>query len=104
MGAAFPEVTIVVDHAKEGTEFSDGGRLRELEDAFDFLWRRPDTIGGDDVAEPLNFLDTPLTLGRVDGVAIGFKAAEGFLEVLEVLFPRVGEGANIVDVGFDAFA
>ena len=66
MGASRPHVTIVGDHAEEGTKLLDISRRFHAKNCVDLLAPRFDAIRSQPVTEKISLLDTPLAFKRVD--------------------------------------
>mmetsp|Transcript_846 Transcript_846/g.1633 ORF Transcript_846/g.1633 Transcript_846/m.1633 type:complete len:214 (+) Transcript_846:271-912(+) len=101
MGSLLPKVAVEVNHSDKGTKLSQGLRRSNVEDAFDLLRPRLQSINSYKMSHPLHFLDTPMALGWVDSVSIRFQLAQNDSELLDVFVPRLRENSNIINESFD---
>ena len=66
------QVTVVSDHAQEGTYLCRSRWTLEVQDGFYFLVPRFQARRSQPIPQPISFLDTPLAFQRIDGKTIVF--------------------------------
>ena len=94
-------VAVNVDRSDEGSKLFVSARTFQRQDWSNLFLPRFETSGGQPIAEPICFLNTPFTLERVDSKVAGLQDGENLFERCKMVLPGVTEDANVVNVGVD---
>ena len=78
---------VKIHTTNETAEISGGAWTVHVQDCVDFLFPGLETMGCEPIAEPVCFLDGPLTLKRVYSETIVAKATENIVEKIHVVLP-----------------